>query len=55
MLSKYRQFSTSHVTFDLDLYWKCLYNSSMRDVSVIHLQCLVTLGKKMRKIAVLRE
>ena len=42
------------LTLTFDLYRKCLYKLSMRDASIINMQCLVTLGQKMRKMAVLR-
>ena len=43
------------LTLTFDLYQKCLYELSMRDASIIHMQCLVTLGQKMCKIADFRE
>ena len=43
------------LTLTFDLYRKCLYKLSMRDASIINMQCLVTLAQKMWKIAVLRE
>ena len=43
------------LTLMFDLYRKCLYKLSMRDASIIHMQCLVTLGRKMYKIADFRE
>ena len=43
------------LTLTFDLYRKCLYKLSMRDASIINMQCLVTLAQKMWKIVILRE
>ena len=42
------------LTLTFDLNRKCLYKLSMRDASIINMQCFVTLGQKMRKMVVLR-
>ena len=43
------------LTLTFDLYRKCLYKLSMRDASIINMQCLVTLAQKIGKMAVFRE